>query len=195
MPDASDSAGETPVPRNESSIPTTQLRPLQLIVGAMMLSVVAFLAVVLVVGLTTKRESSAEERQTLITYITIAYGIGTILVGPYLSRSIAAAARRRIARETAGACKDAEAAAPDQQDQAAKLLDVFKAKTIIGAAMDEAAGLFACVAYLLEGRSAAAGLAAILVLSIFLNRPTKRRAEQWLSEQLRLMENEGQGVL
>lgn len=187
MPDA-----EAPLVSN------TQIRPFQLIVGAMAIGVVAFLAVALILRATTNRAPPAEGEQPLVTYIAVAYGIGTILVGPYLSRSITACGRRRVGREAddaaAALATAKETPAGDEPNKAAKLFEVFRVKVLIGAAMDEAAGLFACIAYFIEGRFVAAGLTVILVLSLLMNMPTAHRTENWLAEQLRLLEDEGHGT-
>ena len=77
-------------------------------------------------------------------------------------------------------------------DDAGKLLFVFQSKLLIGAALLESAAFFAGIAYMLEGTTLALLLAILFALLVALQFPTRFSVEQWLDQQLRLLEEERQ---
>ena len=62
--------------------------------------------------------------------------------------------------------------------------------TIIGGAILEGGGLLAGVAYLVEGRLLAVGVAVVMLFALALRFPTRARVEQQIAEQLELVQQD-----
>jgi len=174
------------------SMADARVRTLQIIVAALAMGVMLFLALVLFLGL--GKEPPVEERQPIITYIALAYGLAAFVAGPLLSTVIATSSRRKLA---AGQARpDAPAPTTGRPEPAAGrgltqgLTGIFVVKTIIAAAIYEGAALFLCVAYMLDGNRLSAILAALLAAGILMQVPTRDRAQRWLDEQRRLAEQD-----
>jgi hypothetical protein len=171
--------------------PRPQVRALQFIVAAMTGGALALLVIAAMVPARPMLPTIEEARPPVISYIALACGVAAIFGGQLLSNLIVSAGRRKLAglartppeksRSTGGPA--AESVPPDTHSA---LLALFTAKTIIGAAVDEAAALFLGVAFLLEGLTACATLAAVMIVALLLRIPSRDRAHRWLEEQNRI---------
>ncbi len=174
------------------SMAEARVRTLQFIVAALAMGVILFLALVLFLGLGKETPADDTDRQPIITYVALAYGLAAFVAGPVVSTVIATASRRKLA---AGQPRP-DAPAPTTADPAAGrsltegLTGIFVVKTIIAAAVYEGAALFLCVAYMLDCNPLSAILAALLAVGILMQIPTRDRAQRWLDDQRRQVEQD-----
>ncbi len=172
------------------SMADARVRTLQIIVTALALGVMLFLALVLFLGL--GKEMRVDDRQPIITYVALACGLAAFVAGPVVSFFVAIASRGKLA---AGLGRP-DAPAPTPADPSAeqrlkeRIMGIFVAKIIIAAAIFEGAALFRCVAYMLDGNRLSAILAAILTAAILMEIPSRDRAKRWLVDQRRLVEQD-----
>lgn len=169
---------------------------LQIIVGAMVLGLVGFLG--MVVALRAGGQAFAEPAATgsLVTYIAIGYAVAVVLVRAMIPSVVASVGRQKILRETVDPAGDGDAAGGDRHgspsgaDDVDGLLGLFRAKTIITAALFEGAGLFVVVAYMIEGTRLALLGAIVLAVLLACHFPTRTAAVGWIEDQRRLLEQE-----
>ncbi len=165
------------------------IQVLQIIVGAMVLGIVAFLAVIIALRAGGQAFGAPAATGSLITYVAIAYAVGAVLVRAIIPSVVTSAGRQKILRETAGSADDGDAAGGNG-GEVDKLLGVFRTKTIITAALFEGAGLFVVVAYMIEGTSLALLGAIVLAVLLAYHFPTRSAAAGWIEDQRRLLEQE-----
>ena len=170
------------------------VRVLQTIVGALILGLVAWLVVAHFVGPTARRDGRQPPAKPVITYLAAAYGAVTLVAALVVPPVLAGAGRRKIAAGTftvvqpgRGDAGSSEALL-ERTGDAGRLCYVLFPVTIVGAAVLESGGLLAGVAYLLEGESLAVGVAVVLLLALAMRFPTQARVEQWIDEQLELIQ-------
>jgi hypothetical protein len=175
-----------------ASLAPSFLRTLQIIVVAMTVGVTAFLFVALaVVGPPGKGPSPP-----VVTYLAIAMAAVMLATRAIAPGIFVAYARRSIAAGTwkgyggAMPAVSAELAGPDSD--VAKLGQVFTGRTIVAAAMIEGAAMFSVVAFLVEHSVLSLGLAIVLLAVLTAHVPTRARAQRWLEEQTRLLNQERQ---
>ncbi len=132
------------------------------------------------------------DRQPIITYVALAYGLAAFVAGPLLSTVIATSSRRKLAagQVRPDAPAPAPAAAVAGRGLTEGLTGIFVVKTIIAAAVYEGAALFLCVAYMLDCNILSAILAALLAVGILMQIPTRDRAQRWLDDQRRQVEQD-----
>lgn len=186
--------GEHPVP--EGFLPL--LRALQIIVGALVSGVVVFLVVVLALGATGRQPEGGTA--PLLSYVSVGLVVVAVVARAALVAGLNAQGRKHI---VAGKWRDGSGAtaAPgwrelfENEGDIGRLLALYQSQTVIGAAVLEAAGLFGCVAYLIEGGWFGPGAAVVIVgLMLALQFPTRASAAAWLSAQVRLLREEGGSV-
>lgn len=165
-----------------------QVRILQIIVGALVSGCLFFLVIVLVV------DPAAGHRSLAISYVAAAFLIGAIGARSVVPGLLVRAGRKNIARGTFPA---AQAAAHDESQQtpspdrdAAMLLTLFQAKTIVGAAILEGVTFFLLIAYMVERFTPMLAIAVVLILLIAAHVPTRSRVVRWIEDQLRLLDEE-----
>ena len=158
------------------------VRTSQIIVAALAMGIVTFGAVTMVLA-----EHEEQAGGNVVTFCALAMAIASIPLSVLIPRSIVAGHRRRIA---AGARKQADDTTSALKTDARQLGAAYQAKTIIGAALLEGTCFVALTAYLLEGQALTLVVAGILLLGVLAHFPTPGRAESWLDEQLRLVEEQ-----
>ncbi len=160
-------------------------RSLQIIVGAMIAGCAAFLVCVVVLHKTGAMSARQLGEMPLITYLSVALTVSclasSVVVGNLLTqsqlRSIASGTFRR--RPVAGL----SAESMERLGDTGPLCHVLQTRTVIVAAMAEGAALFACVAYMLEGKTLALVCALAALLALVARFPTLDRVVQWLTIQ------------
>ena len=182
---------------DQSVIPAGSVRSLQILLTCMVAGALVFLIVTFILPGRPLRPPVEGDQRPLLSYIALFYGIFAIFAGKLIPGLVTSASLRRLA------CVPQLPHASDGSEDAAAALasggirlgltGIFTARTIIGAAIDEGAALFLCVAFLIEGLPACAALAGILILALLLRMPSQSRADQWLDEQLRQLGEERPG--
>lgn len=156
-------------------------RRLQLIVGAMVVGQVIFLAVAAFLrgqgGPNVKPASDALPVVTVVAFVATGTVFPLSLIVPGM---IADAARRRIAAHPPGPPAGAGAKGGDDT---AELVGVYQARTIAGAALTDGIALFATAAYFLEGKSYGLALAVVLTAATALWFPRRGDAVRWIEGQ------------
>jgi hypothetical protein len=182
---------------NLLSLLTGRVRAMQLIIVAMAMGVLAFLAVAFFVH-TRVGAVDKTHKLHLVTPIALGYGIVALIGGPMLAGAMVTKGRRRLAQDHATAPPDAGRASGfggDAADgRAVKLASLLVTKTILSGAIYEGAALFLGVAYLLNRGFLTAGCSLIMVAAILMQLPTRDRVGRWIEEQLRQIEQDGQAV-
>lgn len=168
---------------------TSRVRVLQIIVLAMVAGIVCFLTIILTVpGLA--RPLATERQGRIVTYVAAGYGGLALVAAPFLSAGVVSVGRRRIARAPFAAPQKAplRSSPTPLQGDAGSLVTLYFTKTILSAAIYEGSALFLCIAYMLGRNPGTLVVAAILLLALLWQAPTIDRAQRWLTEQLRQIE-------
>lgn len=172
----------------------TPVRTLQIIVTAMAVGAATFLAIAWIVPSRPILPTMEEGRPPVLSYAALVFGAAAILGGQMIANLITTAGRRKLAGRArpveAGRSVGDSPAPPGPEDVRSALLMLFTTRTIMGAAIDEAAALVLALAFLLEGQSGCAALGGVMVFALLLRIPSKDRAARWLAEQQRLLDQE-----
>lgn len=180
---------------DQNSFPPARVRMLQIIVATLAFGVLIFLAIVLVIPIDIDRGADEEGKPPFITYIAMAYGGAALLAGPIIATIMTTAGRRKLAGGTHPPDSPASTTSPSPSTSRSctdGLIVLYVSKTIVAAAVYEAAALFLCVAYMLEHHTLSAILAGILAAGLLVQIPTQDRAQRWLDEQTRQLEHDRQ---
>ncbi len=175
-----------------------RLRPLQLIVAALALGAVMFLAIVLVMPVEAEDQPTGADKSPIITYVALAHGLASAIAASLFSALLTRYGRGRVVAESAASSASPSFAKtsvlrPDVSDHTSALLGIFFTKTLIAAAIMEGAALFLGIAYMLERETPAVILAAALPVVMLARMPTKDRTKQWVEEQDRRLREEQLG--
>ena len=157
-----------------------QVRTLRIIVASLVMGCVTFLCVALYVR---EQLGRADTETPLITYVGLV-GLPVALGLRFLvPTQIARATRQRLIAAESGA---------DSTDQsiATQLGMAYQTRTIIAGALLEGPTFLFLVAYLVEGSPIAIACAVVLTVALALHFPTSSRVENWIGEQIRLVEQE-----
>jgi hypothetical protein len=186
-------------------------RTCQIIVGALIMGVLTFLAVVLLLNVYAALPAPAQGGQgaggaalpgpgggslPLITALAVVLGIGGLVMSFVVPGVFVTNARRQIAKGTPPATTTRQPSQPAQVYPAGdtgKLLQIYPTQLIIGAALNEGMAFFASIAYMLEGNPIALGTAVVLLGGLVARFPTVDRVNAWLDQQLSKLQIERQG--
>ncbi len=129
----------------------------------------------------------------LISLIAVAFGIMNLAMSFVVPKLVVDQGRRKVALAGPDAVTQSDPSGPKQLYPAGytgKLAALYQTQLIIGAALLEGAAFFAVIAYLLE-RSPIALLTALVLLGVMFTRfPTGDRVNNWLDQQLSLLQEE-----
>ncbi len=142
------------------------VRTMQIIVAALAMGVIMFMAVVL-----TMLDKIAA-RDPFITYIALGFAV-LMFAGWIIVPGIVATQARR-----------AMAGLPRDADIVGQLAGVFQTRLIIASAMLEGAAFFNLIASMLEGQYVGLVTAVVLLLIIISQFPTRHRLEVWITHEL-----------
>ena len=142
---------------SDQATPARIVRTLQIIVIAMTIGASGFLVVTIVVKSMSDAPAEAPAHQRLFTYIAAAFALMVLTIRRFVSRLIVSQAYRRL---TAGQ--------PNPDAINAQLRNLLLTRTIIAAAMVEAAALFAGLAHLIEATTLSVIVAAVMVIILAL---------------------------
>jgi hypothetical protein len=152
-----------------------KLRVLQIIIGAMLLGTVVFLVAAQIIGPGQALEDAQIATNSFVTYVACAYAAMAIVIASMAPAFIANVKLRKMREEMPAAEEDV-----DNDAQLETLLTIFHTKIIVGAAVFEGAALLTIVAYLLEGKPLAVGVAIVLMVLLARQFPTRSRMNDWL---------------
>jgi hypothetical protein len=176
---------------DEPNDPITRGRmlTLRIIVFAQTLGLVIFAVVVFFMVQNRRAAPMATETFSLVALALLA-GLGTASVAfPHF------ALRQDLQRIARGEWRPPPGAASAYASDSAKLFAVYLRTLILGLALVEGAGIYCCVAYLLEGRQyvlALIGVALVLLIARF---PTESGLRAWMGRQLDWLERQRSGAM
>ncbi len=160
---------------NDQEFIARTTRTSQFIIGSLTMGLVIFMGLVILVpleGVGAPPEKAAAPQTPIFTYMALAFGVTGLLVSIVIPKVVATAERRKIAQGSWSppGQDNYGQAGPSQEipggggDDTAKLVAVYQTQLIIGAALNEGAGLLAIIAYMLEHNPVDLGLAILLIL-------------------------------
>jgi len=169
------------------------VRVLQIIVGALVAGCVFFLVIVLVTG-GTAPGNVGNECPLIISYVALALLVAAIAARGIVPVVVVRVGRRNIAQgtfsSTQASARDESQQSPSPERDAAMLLTLFQAKTIVGAALIEGVTFFMLIAYMIERYAPVLAAAVVLILVIAAHTPTRSGVIHWVEDQLRLVDEE-----
>jgi hypothetical protein len=173
----------------------THLRITRIIIGAMMMGIVSFLAVVIFV---TQQREPNQDSQSLVSYMAVG-GLALALVTWFLIPDLVV--KGLVGQIAAGTWKppknaETEERAPltDYPTDASKLLLVNQTRAIIATALLEGAAFFGLVAYLVEGQLFVLAVPGVVLALLALTFPARERVVQWAEvQQVRINDMRSEG--
>lgn len=165
-------------------------RTSQIIVGALTMGVISFMAIVLLLLNEPPHPPQgvpAASRPPVITYVAVAFGASILVASFVVPRLVVDSGLRGLVKtgaSTAAATGDAGAKQIKPSVAAHELLPLFQTQLIIGAALAEGGAFFATIAYMLEHQYLALGVAAALLAVLLSKFPTVDRVEGWLDDKM-----------
>lgn len=156
------------------------IRPMQIIVAALAMGVVVFLAVVLMMG---PRNAGGP----LFLYLGIAFAAMAFAAWIIVPSIMAVKSRRAIAAGRVAAAAVPMNVPPDASD-VAQLAGVFQMRLILGCALLEGAAFMNLAMYLMHGDVISLMIAGMLLATLVTQFPTLRRLEFWVEQQLEIIE-------
>lgn len=174
------------------------VRMMQIIVGALVMGSVLFLAIVLLIPTAAKpgAEQAGEPGTPFLSYVALAYLGAAILAWVVVPGMVVRAGRRSIARGTFRLlafderASEAKREALEQMGDAGRLLMLFQTKTIVATAVLEGATFFMLIAYMIERFTPVLVVAVATIGVIAAHMPTSRGVIHWIEDQLRLLGEE-----
>jgi hypothetical protein len=185
-------------------------RTCQIIVGALVMGVLTFLAIVVFLNVGAGNPAPGQGiggaalplpgggSLPLMTALAVVLGIIGLVMSFTVPRVFVAGTRRTIAREAPPATTARKASEPAQVYPAGdtgRLLPVYTTQLIMGAAIAEGMAFFAAIAYMLEHHPIALGTAIVLLGGLIARFPTADRVNAWLDRQHDLLRAERESVL
>jgi hypothetical protein len=165
-----------------------QVRIMQIIWAALLAGTLTLL-VVAVIMVQTRGPLLPPGNPPIVSLLALGVSIAILAAWRMVPPMTVKAARWRIAQgQWSPPGPQYGRAAPMPATDAEKLLHVYQTQLLIGMALLEGAAFFASIAYWQEGAAWVLGLAIALCLLLALQFPTRIRVEQWLEEQLVLLE-------
>jgi hypothetical protein len=179
-------------------------RTCQIIIGAMIMGVAVFLAIVILVvptimapglppGAGGAVAGPVGPQVPLITYTAAALGAMGLVMSYVVPGLFVVSVRRQAAR---GGWPDATAGKPvlpgedPLADAPRRLLPLYQTQLLVGAAIIEGMAFFATLAYMLERNKIALAIAGFLLGCLASRFPTADRINRWLERQLDLLRND-----
>lgn len=162
------------LPDSEHPQLALQVRTMQIIVAALTMGCGTFLAVVLFL-----RSGGRPVVETpLVTFGSLAACMGLLAARAVVPRLFAGAALRQVTPQVHEAQRRG-----DLQAVYSQLVQIYQTRMIVGAALLEGAAFLMGIAYLIEGRTVALLLAALLVVGVASHVPTQSGVARWILER------------
>lgn len=157
---------------------TTAVRTSQIIAGALMMGVITFGVIAVVIAWDNP------PGDPLLPLMAVAFAAIAIPVRFGVAAAMVSGSRSHIMKEVRGGRLQ------DSTRIAGQLYGAYQTRMIVGMALLEGAAFFNLIAYIVGSRwwnLAAAGVLLLMMAAMF---PTKNKLEQWVHDQLQLMEVE-----
>ena len=167
-------------------------RTLQIIVLALTLGLVSFLAVVLCLPTRAKRPAQGPVVLPVLTVAAFTVAVVVVPLSLVIPRLMVDAARKQIAAGKWTA--KLPPGMPPPTTDAAQLAMVYQTQKIVGAALNEGAAFFALLAYVNEGNIIALVLAVLLIVGVALRFPRRDQVAAWIDNQLGQLDADRQAV-
>jgi hypothetical protein len=183
---------------DDESLLSSTIRTMQIIIFALTLGLVFFLAIILFIGnhpapAPPRPGDQPAQASPMISYMAVAVAVVAIPLSLLVPSLVVKTARKQIAQGTwrppdRGTGTLPQGALSDTLCFAA----VYQTSLIVGAALNEGAAFLALIAYMVEGLPAILGLAVLLIVGVAARFPTRARVEQWIDAQKELLLEEKQ---
>ena len=160
------------------------IRVQKIIVAALVMGQMIFAVIVISV-----RFQQPPAASTLLSYMSLGMAVVMLAVRAVVGSTTAAAQRRQIANGT-WTMGPQRGSLPVELTDGDRLLFALQAKTIVQAALLEGSSFFALIAFLVEGQAWTLLVPGILLTILLGSFPTYERAENWVKQQLELIELE-----
>jgi len=160
-----------------------RLRSMQIIVLALSMGVISFLAIA--IGMRATNAMPPRAGDPIITYVGLAVGCMQVVLAQFIPNMIAEQQRKKLGQGTM----------PEgATDEMTALWGIYAVRMLIGAALLEGACFFLLIAYLVEGQRVAPLMAGTLLVMLIFRMPTRGRVEAWVERQReRLLEERTMG--
>jgi hypothetical protein len=171
---------------------TPRLRVMRIILLALVMGCMIFLAVVVSIRLSQNVQNNTGP---LLTYMGIGFGLLMFVLSLIVPRAMVANARKQIAQGTwpsaaAGGRHPGAVERLRAKGDVGQLCALYQMQRIIAAAMLEGATFFNLIAYLQEGDTTSLVAAALLLAAMLRLFPTRGGVENFLVEQGELLRQE-----
>lgn len=157
-----------------------RLRAMQMIVVAMALGIVIFLAVAEFSPIERSEEQDADDSWAMLTIVAVVAGVMSLPMGLLLPTVIVKVGRDKIAHASTHATGDSPGS-----DTSGQLQHLFQIRVFATVAVFEGAAFLAGVAYLLEHQVPALIVAGAMIVCILIQAPTHDRFRHWVENQSR----------
>ena len=167
---------------------------MQIIVGALIMGVAIFMATAIVIGQTRPPPTAAGGAPPIFLYVGAGMIAMIFIARAVVLKAMIGNALRGIARGTWQPLQGRIPLPPDeaaflaQNGDAGKLLQLFRMKSIVGAALYETPAFFLIIAYIVERRVESLVLALVPLAALALQIPTATGVSHWVGEQLQAIE-------
>ena len=170
---------------DQANTKPSQTLILQIIVGSMAVGLLVFAIVAAFVRQSDAANMPPAENMQFLVYMGLAGVFASLFVPGFVSSIVVSQGLRAIG--ASGAMGDEAAASPDEasEDEAIeqRLRPLLQVKTIVEAAITEAGGMLAVVAFMLTGNQLCLVGAGLIVAVLIMRVPTRTRIDNWLDAQ------------
>jgi nitric oxide reductase large subunit len=159
---------------------------MQIIVGAILLGIVAFLGIA--VSLRTQPQFQQQPAGVpILTYTSAAFTLMMLVLQAVFPGMVATASRRKLATATPPSSANAGL---ELSPEVIGLCGIYQTRLIIAAALIEGGAFFCLISYLVEGQWPSLAIAVFCVVVIASKFPTRGRLERWLEAQQEVLQYE-----
>lgn len=156
---------------------TAPTRQLQIVVGALTVGCVTFMAIAIVL------QSGAMANPPgvpFISYVALAMSAFAVLARVVVVPAVVARGCAAIARAESGSTDSTREAA---DGDVIPLVGLYTTKTIIAGALFEGAAFFLLISYLLEGQMLSLVAAIVMIVAVAMHFPTHSRVAGWIESK------------
>ncbi|MDR3622493.1 MAG: hypothetical protein P4L85_24290 [Paludisphaera borealis] len=165
-------------------------RTSQIIVGAMTMGVIVFLALVFFIGEIAKPPGGDQELLgvPIMTLMGTVMGAVCLAASFFVPKLVVDGGLRGLAKSGASPTTKPGSKQVDPAAEAAQLMPLFQTQLIIGSALAEGPAFFASLAFMMEHHYLALGVAGVMLAALIARFPTADSVNGWLDENLGRLE-------
>ena len=164
-----------------------RIRALQIVLGAMVLGVLFFLAVAVLLRQAGNMPPAPD--RPVVTYAALVYAVAALVASAVVPGAIVRAGRRALARSLGPPVAN-RLPTSGTAGETAKLAGLLQTRTIIRAAFVEAAAFLFLFAYLLDDQPVCLLGAGVFLVGLVWQVPTQAWVEIWIEDQRQLLDQE-----